>query len=655
MDLVLQDPAGGVNNFLEQWIPPEDIRAVSDWSYGVRNPLPAGIGQPNWSTKLTPRLNTWISPTGASRWAYGYFLVDGATKAAIVNSGAGNGAVLSLISTAGTRNLGRSMAAYLLPPHPVGYNNADPKSMWILPLVDDRYRWQFISSGLDGGTGGIQTQSPFQTWGGLINVLAQALGPSVFGATVPTVPAAYLNPSQWDFMRMANQSAAVILDIALASVGLRLVPDDQTLFGGNHPGGKSYAIHNYQTASAVRDAGFTPSEFLGALQGGVLTQTVSDLQAINPGSITTLFRYYKNGIINDDALNGRQPYTVTPSAAGFPGLPVGPNVKVIRSRALWNFTKDGTENSANLIALATQIASDYYGWASWFQDQAYIGISRQQQTGFDDYREYTMGRQLSDGMQLGRTRVHSLPHNFYQDDMLHWENSVTAWSFGGNNFTGMTWEWGNVITGTLGGNLPANGSQVIRVTDADVLQPTPGGNVTNNVLVTDTTGTARTSGTSVLAVKDGTKWAVVSGGSGQAMLLGQCSTLTDCTAGVTVTINLYAGTQGSETATGTSISVYVRKGIIFASQMYQIGQTAGGFEVLNPSLTFRGQPGSTVAPDATTGSMVIYTGTGSGTASAVTVSNIRNDDNCQVVTGKLAYAQWLDSLNNWFFVEGHGT
>lgn len=138
------------------------------------------------------------------------------------------------------------------------------------------------------------------------------------------------------------------------------------------------------------------------------------------------------------------------------------------------------------------------------------------------------------------------------------------------------------------------------------------------------------------------------------MLLGQCSTATDCTSGATATFAIFSGSQGSESTQSVTTSVYVRKGFIHANKTYIIGQVNNGFEVVNPTTHIRGQPGSDIASDAN-GSMVVYAGSGAGSSTGVTVSSIRNDTSCIVKGSKNAGAIFNDDAPGWAFDYFHST
>ena len=667
VDLLLEDRGGKARNWLDRVIPFEDIRHISEWP--KKDGKLSNLTQPNWSPTLRPKLNTWYSPTGASRWAFGFFLVDGTRKQQIINAGSVGDLVINDV----VNQLGRSTFAYCLPPHPVSALNSDPNSLWILPLVDSRYFWQFQ---VFTAQATIPTTTPFNTWNTLFNSISNLAGIAGIDAdTSLLTKTAYLNPHPWTLSDYTYQNAGVQLDAWMSSIGLRLVPKDKTLFGGMNAGGSgnTYEMQDYTKAFSVLNTGFAPTEVIGAWQVGVLNAAEGDLQCTIPSQITISFRGFKNGLVLDDHDSSRYTKSFTPSPLGFTTLITNPKYqKTIRSTALANFTNSGNvatpDNQATLDALAQQIATDVYGWLSWFQDQSIPGVSRRLHTGFDDYWEFSMEWNKDVEDWTPRSRVHSAPHNFTCDDLLHWDPTLTNWT--GPDAVGRssrTWEYGQIIYGTLDSNLSASGTASISLTGADVPFPT---DATQHVVVTDVLGASVSSGTTVIAVKDGTKWAVldattssptlrvghfgttiVAGGNGTFNLdaggnvtavvpYGVCigngtyliastdagdnkvvnpSMLTHCqysggnatVASGNITVTIFSGTAGSEAAAAgnVTVSAFHRKGVVYGNKTYELKYNdVNGFEIGDPTLSGVGKTDATHNKGAS-GTISIFGGT----------------------------------------------
>lgn len=506
VQLQLEDEDNEVHDWMERIIPLEGIRCFAKETADERN-RPHGMTIPNWADKLKVRLNTWYSPTGAARWGFGFFL---ATRAQLqqmiaaqpINVGGGiptgmNWLILDDLTGGPGKYLGVAVPAQMLPAHPISMSNTDPGSYWIVPIVDVRYYWQFQPStgtawcGIPGQGGGGQGSFWFTGDGrGLIDAaFAKLMG--LQNATMSTIAAAYntngqINPHGWTFDLMEYQNMAVQFDVVLASLGMRLVPKFQTLYGGANPQGNFpwFAIQNFTDANNTLLSGFAPSEANGALQVGVVPEASVAYGNIVPSSVVVAFRNCINGRVVGDKGSNHTAYTFGPADVGIPFPTTSGTQKFIRSTALADYAVivgnpaiDGQpHNDATLRALAKQIATDYYGWISWFQDQTFVGVPRFLQNGFEDYREYRFDR-IREGKYKGEfamvTRCHTMPHNFACDDLLHMDSTVYNWTLppGVGNaqvWRGRPWEWGKWVIGTLDGPLPPGGVQTIAVTQADV-------------------------------------------------------------------------------------------------------------------------------------------------------------------------------------------
>lgn len=720
VDLILEDPSGSVQEFLDDHIPASDLRTASAWPNSVWN-SPNGLTQPNWSQPLSIRLSSWIWPTGASRWGFGYFLASQAQTQQIINAisstgSASSGAGISgqnLVINDPANGYSRTFRAFLLPPHPVSADNSDPNGLWILPIVDQRFFWQFNDylSLLTIPTGA------FSSWNSVFSNLGYDVTPS----------SSYLVPNPWTLNRHSYQNTAVLFDVLAHSVGMRLVCDSANGAGSGNSvttptygtQGLSFRLQTYGDANTRRNTLYFQGGYeAGVLQTGVNNFGLNAQSAVLPPQVTVVFRALKNGIIYDDNLttpsgqtsidgNGhRYALAVTAAQAGFSILSNASYTKIIRSTAVANFSAGNAapDNLVTLTNLATQIATDFYGWALWQQDQSFAGVSCRQETGFDDYFEFNMGGRGPDDQYLARTRQHSLPHNFCCDDLQQWDSTTTTWLNNSIAYNSTPWQYGNVITGSLVGPLPGFGTQVIAVSGADVpIQ------ASQKLVVSELNGDTFETGEIVTAIRDGSKWAVIDSGGDGVMMLGACaSTITAGNSGsfivtsgdavtalvpygvaiatksyqitqtdagtfqvvnptlelfgqnsgivlasATATMTLFAGTVGSEATLGVSVSANLRRGMIHANMSYRLVYvSAAGWEIADPTLAVRGQTTGDVAADAT-GTLTIYTGSGAGSASGTTISGVRNDSSCTIKTAKLAYAEWVDSLNGWVFDVAH--
>lgn len=771
IDLLIDDKDGKAQEWLNRFLPTEDGRMIVEWDRlkkpenfaGTTAGCYTGQGTPplNYSRPQRPKISVWYQPTGASRWGYGFFFCDYARLKAIQSqfSNTGTSGTLLLTSDSAGKKYSRGFLAFMLPPHPISTNAFADTSLWILPLVDERYYWQFLTAFIQSPNsppiGGIvdATSPTLRDWQYFFNTAG-------FTVSNDAVNTAYLRPNYFALSSIGSYtSAAVVMDMMAHSVGQRIVPKYPARNFSTIYGGGAWQSIGYSSSVDIRTVNLAHAYDLAMQQVGTLFGTYPALGALAPSSVSVYFRPWANGIVLPDWYQNRYVKTLTAASIIGTQANTGSYTKTFTSTALANYTSGAAvpDNQATLDALANQIAVDFYNLSGWIQDSIVAGISQWQETAFDDYVEFDVGwLNPATGERQARTRIHSVPYNFSCETLLHYDST--------------TWEHGDRIVGTLNGNLAAGGTQTINVSNAD--SPLPSG--TTTLTVTSLGAITGTTGSTVHAIRERNVWAVVSastagtggncsvyeaapaavqvaGTSGtfnksgggtitanvlegvcipannylvvtdgttawvsnpDMMIVGQSSTVVSggnsCTVtlyggtqgaetsltttvtayvrrgfvvtgrtyelsyeangwevtnpdatciarpsaivqnGNSATFNIYTGTQGSESASGVTLSGFVRRGLVFSDTNYFLGQVANGFEVLNPSLVVRGQTTADVMTD-TTGTLTIYTGTGAGTSSGVSISGVRNDTSCTVKTGKLSYAEWCDSLAGWAF------
>ena len=514
-NLLLEDPEGAVQNWLDTYIPIEDLRIVSRWlrmSWNSFNTV-----YPNYSDPPRPKLNTWYRPTGASRWAFGLFLTNTAGKNAIqsaIGSTNAAGTLRAISDTLGAR----SWQAYMLPPHPVSADIGYSDDLWIIPLVDERWYWQFIDAG-----GAMLTDS--STWSALFASLATALGITL---NVDTIPAAYGTPNV-EVLNAGNRTnAPAILDAAAHSVGQRVLLQ----YLGN--GGNGYTQYVYQscnfaTSNTRRSRNFSIG-MNGALQQGTTT-TGLNLGALVPETLQIVFRKWANGIIWHDEY-----HTVTASASNYTSLGYTKGLtRSIQTTALADFTTgSGTpDNATDVNNLAAQIASDFYASQSWVQDSIYFDVHQWIETGYDDFVEFQFGMRRKDGSYACQVRVHTAPYNFGVATMLHQLAN--------------THEYSDIVEGKLDGNLTPDSTATLSVWEGS-----PRADSGRNVVVTDRLHQWIPAGSWIVARQIEKEWRVL---EMRKHLI--CYTSGAHNKGVSQSVKVYAGsTPGSETDTGVTVTAY---------------------------------------------------------------------------------------------------
>lgn len=407
--LLLPDGDGELQHWTRQYQDIADLVLFGESSMSAVSPRRGllawggerkGVGQAvaNYAAAPPPRLNTLYWPTGATRWARGYFVVAETQKKKIVamahgGSSAGNTA-LSLKWGDPDHKTPLQASMYLLPPRLVARSrDSDYESLWLLPLVDDRYWWQFKD------TDDLEIDDE-KTWAGLFSDIGTAIGSSV---SLPTATAAaYLSPDPYEFTRRF-ENAAMMLDAAALSVGKRIV---RRLDG-------AVRAESFGDTDTVYKASIKlPFQLLA---GGLNSSEYGD----QPAKVLATFRKWRHYRL----LQKGQVYTVEKDATTADGTRAGAT-KVFHSTLHADYSSDSSPpaNSSAINAITEAIRDDYYGWFTRRYDLTFAGAHPWQPCGFDDSIIWDFSRQLmggtADGTRLGQTRVQSMPVDFGFDLQL---------------------------------------------------------------------------------------------------------------------------------------------------------------------------------------------------------------------------------------------
>ncbi|CAK9100768.1 Uncharacterized protein SCF082_LOCUS47139 [Durusdinium trenchii] len=374
------------------------------------------LGRPNWPAAPPPQINTLYWPSGAARWAHMVVLVDDdglqdvyETTRTNATSGSQNPEAAPLVLKGdafdGTLSDGWSIdehdqialqvQMYHLAPVPVSTPDTEDKRLYLLPLVDDRYWWQWMETTPATAAG---------TWDAMFTQFADRLGvewtqSDIDTAYVDSCPEIF-SDTEGVAQSLEDMNVAVAIDCAAMSVGQRFVRDFD---------GECY-LNN------ADDAAFT---FDGNIENARVN-TFSHWQRIAGGDTQ---RIDKSG----------DEYPVADTA-----VPVPSQVQVIH-RLLSEQSTDGTtlrarengylfwaadtkvqirvpyeiDTAQHRIDLFDKIAEDFYDWHSRYVNECYAGIKAWKMTGFEDCVTIEMGSPGRCGSpHEAQTRIISLPSNF---------------------------------------------------------------------------------------------------------------------------------------------------------------------------------------------------------------------------------------------------
>lgn len=385
-----------------------------------------------WDASFRPELNCLYWPTGASRWSVMLLLVDSdmlddivpltSAAASVHFEAAGQQLVIADSSFTGTitadawsiseanNHIALSTEMFALAPHPISDYSGASKTVWILPIVDRRWFWQWKNIGTGPGTGDTTD------WDAYYDFFGDKLG----GFTInnASVPAIYGDPQTLPTLKYAN--AATTLDAIARSVGQRVV---RHITGEVRTYGPTTATTRWN-ANTVDADGPTAYGIWRQLAGGSFSYKAA---ASMPATIRVI-----EGTVNQ---------AVTAETAGATAWTVGAEATIFTQYPAGEVEAD----------FAEQVATDWVGWrAGKKSDIAFVGVKAWATTGFEDFVAFSHGA-------LGQspaTRIVTCPENL---DIHPVSSPNTICERYYRAYTGI----GN-ITGSFGW-------EIIRVADASVV------------------------------------------------------------------------------------------------------------------------------------------------------------------------------------------
>ena len=414
VDLLLDDPGGRIAAWLDRYLPLDDLRLFGPhqaagspmWQAKGASCSHLGIPTVNYPPPPRMRLNVLTCPTGATRWTWGLFLTDDAGIEAILAKMAESGAgydrgKLILSDSAFAEEVPDQVGFHfdpdervalvtelrMLQPRPISalWDTGSPtpaSRLWILPLVDDRYYWQFAGGDL-GDT---------SSFDALVGSLADVLNID----TPPTVDSSgFGTPDQTEVSRN-YQNAAVLLDAVAFSLGCRVV---RRFASGD--------VELQSPGTAASSSAIGLDRIASQCVAGGLMQQLSSSSM--PAIVEVVFR---------DGAGGTNAVPVTAESLGFGSSGTNGQTKTFHVPSIDPF--DGAVATAESLALATAIATAHFDYcvASEY-DVALSGIQAWGGAGTDDFVQFIVGARNSDGSYIAMTRACSMPPNVGVDVLLN--------------------------------------------------------------------------------------------------------------------------------------------------------------------------------------------------------------------------------------------
>ena len=394
-------PSPEVEAFLNANLPMEMARYFTAPGHG---PELYGSGPTvpvkTWQPMFQPRVNTLYWPTGASRWAVMLLLVDsdmmdtirGVTSPSSSTHWEATGAQLQIADTqfVGTiannawtladdidpeeappgyrRTVALSTEMFALRPHPVSVTGSQ-KSLWLLPLVDERWFWQWKHIPVKTGPQLVSRDAA-------LGEISDYLGIADFLDTDPEseYPDLLLYPSD------SYANAAQFMDALAQMYGQRFIRDiDKKCRTYTHNGADDIWSGNLDSVDAD-----DPRYGWQRLAGGEFTYR---------GAASLPERVVVCGVVNK---------VVSAEDVGATDYKLGTDFPIFA-----RYPETATTNTLQ-TNFANRVATDWYGWRrKRHADMSFIGVKAWDMTGFEDYVSVSHGTPH----EAPATRVVTLPEN----------------------------------------------------------------------------------------------------------------------------------------------------------------------------------------------------------------------------------------------------
>ena len=397
--LLLEDADVDLHSWMRRYQDLDDLRisgktpvSIKSGRHRTRNGQASGVGLPvpNYSADRKLKVNTLYWPTGAARWGHGLYLADENTAASLPS--------LSKIELkfGDPEDSIKTVQMWLLPPRPISANVTENR-LWLIPVVDDRFWWQFF----DAGDFEVEKTT---TWEAVFQNLASMIGATI---TVDAFDSAYLHPDPVELTRRYD-NCALLLDACSHSIGQRIVYlEDGSVVSQN--------VTNAETAYGKRK--LTPERIQA---GGDL------LGVVAPKTCVVTFPKWSWGVPWCDG--DLWVATITPSSS--PVTRTDDTRKIVHSAAYADMTLvapgGSPTNQSVLTSLALAVSDSFYAWQNRNYDLTFISLQPLIPIGFDDCIEWYFGQQLDDGSYRSHTRVYSQPHNFGVEQQLSQHSNWTV-------------------------------------------------------------------------------------------------------------------------------------------------------------------------------------------------------------------------------------
>ena len=275
--------------------------------------------------------------------------------------------------------------------------------------MDERFFWQWSDY-----TAGIANDT---TWTSFIGTLTAALGITL---SPPSISGDYrTRPHPLSDFDNQYENAALALDAVFANIGLTFVRSlDTTYTALSSAASDAIVTTNLTNCTEIMAGGDCLTAFEPA---GLGNQAVN---AILPSQVDVVFRLYLNDVGYDNPDFGHVPFSRNEGDCYVPtvalsDLTVGGKswvgngaTKTIHTTAEAYEDYSGVYNTAQITALATQLAQDYYDWQLYGKETTFASIANWQPEGVYDIEWHYLPTAC-------KTVVHRRPYNYQIEQYQH--------------------------------------------------------------------------------------------------------------------------------------------------------------------------------------------------------------------------------------------
>lgn len=430
---LMQDPGGKYEQYIEQYHTQTLSRLLCQNAAVVINRGSDTLIN-NYEQLPTPKINQLVIPTGATRWSYCLLLADDDIKNRIYTACDNGGDPMSLMYGSSLQGSSEDLqtivlTVWLLPPRRLSpETNQDLNNLWIIPVVDDRYWWQF--SHTDDLSGSI-TDGEITAPDDLLDLLLAISGTETLNVKV--------NPLHTLIPTCAktndHENLPIVIDSVCAHFGQRLVidiwPVSNSEYGNITPMNPTPLSTRFAVIDGVNSCYVFKSSVVGQLglkeaTWGTYGTIDSESDSASAASVNVGAPFLVAGgfgtLSNGDS--APIPRTVGPYAC----VPESVDIQTTDGNytnitaadvsasayktsaggaAVWR-TKFDTEPD---IAQVTQIGKDYYYQFAYQYDMTFAGVQPWQQGYFDDYMVFRQTWNPKTGGYDAYTRVCSRTPN----------------------------------------------------------------------------------------------------------------------------------------------------------------------------------------------------------------------------------------------------